>query len=551
MAATDRAGLLKALAGGGALALAGCMVGPNYSPPHPKLPAAYSEPAPAPAAGASEAALETWWTGFEDPALNRLIALALQRNRDLLSAESRIREARWERVVVGGALIPELDATAGVYRGRGSKNVTIPLGGLGGSGAGAEGGGAPGGGGGAASAPPSGRGLRTEQATGGQGGAGAAGGATTGASAAPPGGPNNPLGAGGFPGVTTNLFQAGFDATWEVDLFGGTRRALQAASASLEAAEDQARAVRVSLLAEVAEDYVQLRADQTREAIARRNLSDQENLLGIARDKFRAGMMTEDQVAAQEEQVDTTRAALPAIEAAEHAARHALAFLLDEDPGELAADLGPPGALPRLPAPLPAGLPSDLLRRRPDIWQAERELAAATAEVGEAVAQLFPRFSLTGSFGWDSSTLKALPDWSSRYYSISPGIDWPVLNWAALRAEVRVQNEAEEQAFLAYRTAVAQALEEVENALVQYEMDRERRSALAAAVAASRRELTVARQSYANGLADITRTLDAERAVLQSEDTLAQCDAALRTDLIALYKALGGGWAFPAPRTGV
>ncbi|MGH7995244.1 MAG: efflux transporter outer membrane subunit [Opitutaceae bacterium] len=519
-------------AAGFAAVLGGCMVGPHYHAPQPKLPPSYSEAKPA--ASESPEALETWWTTFHDPTLDSLIERALRNNRDLQVAASRIREARWERVVAAGGLLPNLDATGGYDRGLGSKNVVLPFGaGAGGTGSG-----------GARSDPPSGPGLRPQEVPGSSGGSGSAGGAASGGSSAvPPGGPNNPLGEGGFPGITTSLYQAGFDASWELDLFGGARRAVQAADATIAAAQDQASAVRVSLLAEVAETYVQLRAEQTRERLAKRDLKDEEELLSIARDKFRAGLMTEDLVAQQEAQVDATKATLPPLVASEHASRHALAFLLDENPGALDAELGPAKPLPALPDALPVGLPSDLLRRRPDIRQAERQLAAATAEVGEAVARLFPSFSLTGTFGWDSSALKSLPDWASHYYSISPGIDWPLLDWKQLRAAVHIQSEAQQQAFLAYRTSVAQALRDVEDALVQYESDRTRRQALAAAAAASRRALTVARQTYANGLSNVLATLDAERTLVQSEDALSQGDAALRTDLIALYKALGGGWS--------
>ena len=518
----------------------GCMVGPNYHPPRTKLPADYTEAKPP--ASVSSAALKKWWTYFHDDTLTSLEERALQNNRDLQIAISRLREARWEEVEVSGSLLPQADVTAGYFRGRGSKNVILPFGGKpGGNASGAAGSSASPSSGDSPSSPHF-RPLQVPAASGAnQPGAGSAPGGS--AAGVPPGGPGNPLGAGGFPGATTNLFQAGFDVAWEIDLFGGTRRSVEAAEANIGAAAEGVRAVQVSLLAEVASTYVELRSQQRHEEIARRNLRDQDELLALARDKYKAGFMTEEQVAQQQAEVDQTQAMLPEFFAAEHAARHALAYLLGVEPAELNRELAGAKALPDLPAALPVGLPSELLRRRPDIRQAERELAAATAEVGVAVARFFPRFSLTGTAGWDSSTIKALPDWASHYYSISPGIDWPILNWSRLQAAVHAQTEAQKQALLTYENVVAQALREVEDALVQYEAEKERHRALADAVQASHRALAVARQTYANGLADELATIDAERTVFQAEDALTQSDARLRTDLIALYKALGGGWA--------
>lgn len=376
------------------------------------------------------------------------------------------------------------------------------------------------------------------------GGGGSAGSAGS-SSSLPPGGPNSPFGEGGLPGVTTNLYQIGFDAVWQVDVFGGTRRQIEAAVAEAEASAEGARAVRVTLLAEVATTYFQLRAAQEREGVARRNLDVERQTWKIASDKFQAQMGDEAQVAEQAAQVQATEATLPPLLAMERSAEHALAYLVAADPTALAAELSPSKGLPAPPADLPVGVPSDLLRRRPDIRQAERMLAAANAAVGVATAQLFPQFSITGSLGLDSSDLKHLPEWSSRYYSIAPGIRWPILDWTRLRAAIRVENEEQAQARLAYETAVAQALKEVEDALVQYEAEKGRQAALAEATRQSVRARDVSAQIYAQGLADQLATLQAERDLLQAQDALAQSDAGLRLDLVTLYKALGGGWDLP------
>jgi NodT family efflux transporter outer membrane factor (OMF) lipoprotein len=249
-------------------------------------------------------------------------------------------------------------------------------------------------------------------------------------------------------------------------------------------------------------------------------------------------------------QLRTTEATLPALDSAARTTEHELAFLLGQEPGSLAGELETPGRPAVIPPAIPIGIPSELLRRRPDVRQAERQLAEATANVGVATAALFPQFSLTGLFGLDSSDVKHLPEWSSRYFSISPGIQWPLLDWSRLHAAIRAQNELQEQALLGYRTAVAQALKDVEDALVQYQNERARRLALAQAAGAARRSLLVARQTYSSGLADQLSALVAESQLLQAEDAAAQSEASLRSDLVALYKALGGGWRVDDPARG-
>jgi len=526
------------------LVLAGCTVGPNYTEPSPSLGTAYGEVRQAPSSPGGKMAdgrivpvadaPERWWALFEDPELNALVDRALKDNRDLKQAVLRIRQARAERAMIGATLLPEVDTTAGYQRGRGSQNVILPLGGSGSGGSGATSGtGTPSS---AKSAAPLGHSQAVSEA------GGSAPALPSSSSAAPPGGPASPLGEGGLPGATTNLFQAGFDATWELDFFGVTRRAVEAANAEVDAATEAGRSIAVTLLAEVATTYMEVRADQTRMALARRNLSSQRETWEVLKDRARTGFATDLDVAQQAALVATTEAILPSLEMADREAVHALAFMMGADPNALDAELGRPAALPPLPPAVPVGVPSDLLRRRPDVRQAERQLAAATAEVAIARGQLFPQFSLTGAVGLDSSTPKTLLDWSSRYYSISPGVRWPILDWGRVRAGIRVQNELQEQAFVAYQTAVAQALRDVEDSLVRYQGEQTRMEALTRAVSESREARDSAHAELLEGLVDERLTLEADRAVLQNEDALAQSQAMIRTDLISLYKALGGGW---------
>jgi len=514
-------------------AAAGCTVGPTYHPPAPNVPAQYSGAAPA---GQS---LERWWTVFGDPELQALVERGLRNNRDLQTALSRVRVAREQRTIAAASLIPNLDATSGYNRSLGSSNVILPLSSLAGSSSGSSGSG----GSTSKSSATTGRAVSPELASGSDGGGtGSSPAGRGGTGAGQPGGPASPFGEGGLPGVTTNLYQAGFDAVWEIDVFGGTRRQIEAATAEAGAAEEAARAARVSLVAEIAENYFQMRAAQLRVLIARRNFTSQQSTLQIADDKFKSGLGDEANVARLTAQLRTTQAGIPALQTQEATSRHQIEHLVGEFPDVLRSELESPLELQPLPPTLPAGVPSDLLRRRPDIRQAERELAAATAEIGVATAQLFPQFSLTGSAGLDSSTLKNLPDWSSRYYSIAPGIRWPILEWGRLHAQVRVENEQQQQSLLAYQNAVALALKDVEDALVRYRAEMERHAALASAVEQSQRAEMLESQTYASGLSDELATLDADRTVYQSQDALAQSDVALRTDLVSLYKALGGGW---------
>jgi NodT family efflux transporter outer membrane factor (OMF) lipoprotein len=338
------------------------------------------------------------------------------------------------------------------------------------------------------------------------------------------------------------LYQVGFDSLWEIDIFGGTRRAIQAADASVGAAEEARRTVLVSLLAEVASTYLDLRSQQQQLAIARQNLQAQRETLSITDAKLKSGFATDLDLSRQAAEVALTAATIPALESAERDAAHTLAFLVGAEPTALVAELAKESQLPPAPPEIPVGVPSDLLRRRPDVRQAERQIAVATAEVGVATADLFPKFDLTAAFGLTSTTAKHLADWPSRYLTVSPAMSWPVLDWGRVRSQIRVQNEMQQQAMLNYENAVAQALKDVEDALVHYQKEQVRRLALADAVSASRRASDLARDQYSHGLVDQLVLLDAQRQLLSAESELTQSEGTVRTNVVALYKALGGGW---------
>lgn len=343
-------------------------------------------------------------------------------------------------------------------------------------------------------------------------------------------------------GHEQDLFQAGFDASWEIDVFGGVRRDIEAADADLAAAVEDRRQVAVSLLAEVARNYVELRCAQRQIAIAHANLDAQKGTLDLTRTRLQAGMVSDLDVARAEAQVQTTASQIPTLESSTRQSIHSLSILLGQEPTSLAPELVDPQPIPKLPPQVPIGLPSDLLRRRPDVRRAERQLAAATARIGVATADLFPHFSLTGSLGLESSKLKSLPDYDSRYWSIGPSVSWPILDFGRVRNNVAVQNAREEQAVALYEQVVLTSLREVEDALVLFGREQSRRKSLAAAVAANQRAVNLATQLYEQGRADFLTVLDAQRNLFASQDALVLSDRTVSVNLVSLYKALGGGW---------
>jgi multidrug efflux system outer membrane protein len=349
-------------------------------------------------------------------------------------------------------------------------------------------------------------------------------------------------GPGGAPGTESDLYRAGFDASWEIDVFGGVRRNVEAADADIAASIEDRRDVLVTLLAEVAQNYVELRGFQRQIAIAQANLQTQRDTLQITRTRLEAGIASDLDVAQAEAQVQTTESQIPALESTSRQSIHALSVLLAQAPTSLAEELSSDSPIPVAPAEVPIGLPSDLLRRRPDIRRAERELAAATARIGVATADLFPRFSLTGSLGLESSHFSDIGDYSSRFWSVGPSVSWPILDFGRIRSNIAVENAREEQAFAFYEQTVLTSLREVEDALVAFVQEQARRRTLSGAVDSNRRAVDLATQLYQQGLSDFLSVLQAQRDLYETEDALVQSDRAVTTNLVSLYKALGGGW---------
>jgi NodT family efflux transporter outer membrane factor (OMF) lipoprotein len=475
-----------------ALALSACAVGPDFKRPAPDLPPAWSATAQADAAktGATTAppTAEAWWTGFHDPELASLVDRAFSANLDLREAFARIAEARASRDVAAAGRWPQLTGNFGLTTNRLSDTTA------------------------------------------------------TGAVFTSIGKFNIP----GFPSVAFPnpypQYQLGFDASWEADLFGRVRRSIEAARADAQASAEAAQDVKLSVAAEVAQTYFDLRAAQLRRQITAQSIAAARDLLDLARQRRAAGLSSEVDVSNAGAQAASEEAELPLLDRQITQDVNALSRLIDREPDALRAELDKAEPLPAAPPQIPLGLPADLARRRPDVREAEARLHAATARVGVATAQLFPNLTISGPAGLQSRSISTLADWASRFYTFGPTLQVPVFEGGRLRAGVRLQDAEAKEAALAYRSAVLSAMHDVEGALAAYAADGDRRRALEETVARNRDARDLARQRYASGLGSFIDVLDAERTLLQNQLAETQASQAAAIDLVALYKALGGGW---------
>jgi multidrug efflux system outer membrane protein len=483
-----------------AITLGGCMITPRSRTSELSVPATWSatpeaqtgKEARAPAIRPI-AELTRWWTTLNDPILHSLIDRAISANLDVREAEARVREARAARVVTAADGWPLIDISGSYARSRRSESVISSPSGIGGGGTGG--------------------------------------------------------GSGSFFGFSgeQEFFQTNFDASWELDVFGRVRWSVAAAEADIAAAEENRRDVLVTLLADVAREYVELRGFQYRLAIAHENIQAQQESVEITQARFQAGSTSALDVAEAVALLANTRAQVPTLESGARQSIHGLSVLLGQGPAALLEELSPVTPIPAAVLNGTVGLPSELLRRRPDVRRAERELAATTARIGAAAADLFPRFSLTGIFGLQSLDLSDLAEWPSRFWTTGAAISWPVFDAGRIRANIQVQDARQEQALARYERTILRSLEEVENALVGYAREQERRSLLVEAVQADREALELANERYTAGLTDFLNVILAQRALYVSQDALAQSEIAVIVNLIALYKALGGGWEVYAP----
>jgi NodT family efflux transporter outer membrane factor (OMF) lipoprotein len=348
-------------------------------------------------------------------------------------------------------------------------------------------------------------------------------------------------------GSERKLYAVGFDAAWELDVFGGKKRAVEAAEAGLQASEEDLRDVLVSLLAEVALNYVDLRSFQTRLSIAEASLEAQKETYNITRWRRQAGLTTQLDVEQAKYSLEQTRAQIPGLQTGFEQAENRLAVLIGKHPGALKDALAERKAVPVTPLEVAVGVPADVLRRRPDVRRAERRLAAQTAQIGVATADLYPKFSLLGSIGLEALSPGNLFLASSRTHGIGATVNWPLFDAGAIRSSIEVQSALQEQALIRYESTVLTALEDVENALVAYAKEQSRRQSLTEATGAARRAFELAQKQYSSGLIEFSNVLIAQRSLLSLQDQLAVSEGGVTSNLIALYKSLGGGWTSLMP----
>ncbi|MEO1082660.1 MAG: efflux transporter outer membrane subunit, partial [Acidobacteriota bacterium] len=469
------------------LVLGGCTVGPDYAPPKPTslpgagAPAFSSAPAADPSTAGDDAAPGpdgAWWSVLGDPWLDQLVAEALRQNLDLEAARARLRRADAARRGVSSQGLPSLGGSASAERSRASETT-----------------------------------------------------------------PEGALAAAGLADLTQDRYGSFLSASWEVDLFGAVRRRTEAAVARVGEAEAAVAGVRLGLIAEVARTYVELRGAQRRLALAERSVDLQAQTARRVEDLHRVGLGSRLDAERARALVAGTRARLAPLRTSVRFAVHRLLVLTGRPPASLDGHLGlRPSALAEPPDLVPTGLPSELLRRRPDVLAAERRLAAATAEVGAATADRYPRFFLTGAGGFDSTSFSDLFESASRSWRLGPSIRWPIFQGGRLRAGVDAAEAGRAQAAAEYRQAVLLAVEDVENALVAYGEEELRRRALADAADASARATELALVVYDRGLESFLTVLDAERTQVELDDQLAASETGVLLRLVQLYAALGGGW---------
>jgi NodT family efflux transporter outer membrane factor (OMF) lipoprotein len=487
------------------LAAAGCTVGPDFKAPDAGAPGGWFASRPAPVPVHSEPVAEPidpkWWNLFGDPQLTALEDRVAAQNLDVRVATIKLAESRAQRGVVAAAQFPTLGGNASYEREKASNNGIFGL--VGSQAAGSE-----------------------ASGTGGS------------------------FGAGGI--TSTNLapfdlYQYGLDATWELDLWGKVRRSVESADASIDASKEAQRDTLLSSLAEVARDYVDLRGAQLREHIAEDNLKSAQDSLRLTQERASGGLTTDLDVANAAAQVRTTAAEIPPIQQEEARLINALSLLLGQPPNALRAELAQPKPVPPVPPRVPIGVPSELARRRPDVRQAEAQLHAATANVGVAVANFYPSVTLGGSVGIQALQATNLWTLNSRQYSLGPSISIPIFEGGQLKSMLQLNEASEQQAAVDYQRIVLAAWHDVDNALTAYQDTQRRRDELVQAVAQNQRALGLARSRYAEGVSDFLEVLDAQTRLLSNQQQLAIATTNVSDNLVALYKALGGGWETAYP----
>ncbi len=475
---------------------------------------------------ANEPVDPAWWKVFNDPVLTGLEERAARSNLDVRLATVRLQESRSQFRITAAPEFPDVNANGSYTREKISDRGVIGLLGSGSSSGGS-------GTGNTASTP----------GTGSNGLSGTSGGI-----------PTTVTSSGGGPGShlpSFNLFQSGFDSSWELDFWGRVRRQVEAANATLLASAESRRNSLVTVLAELARDYLQLRGQQRDLQITQQTLASERDSLRVTQERQRGGLGTGLDVANAEAQVATTSAQIPQQQQQIAASINAISLLLGEPPNALAAQLSTPEPVPPTPPVVPVGIPSELAERRPDVRQAEAQLHSATADIGAAEADFFPRVTLSGSVGVQALQFKNLGNigaFGALQYSGGPSITIPVFQGGQLKFTLELRKAQQQEAAVQYQQTVLQAFHDVDNALTAYSTEQQRLDQLSHAVAQSRQAFGLARQQYVQGLSTFLDVLTAQRTELESEEAFADSTTTVSTNLVQLYKALGGGWENDFPR---
>ena len=436
-------------------------------------------------AGSDDAANEAaaydpqWWRSFGDPVLDRLVTRAAADNLELAAAAARVRQARAQRRAARSTLFPSIGGEASYTNYQLSKNG------------------------------PGITGDAVEQ---------------------------------GLTERDDSFYTAGFDAAYEIDIFGGNRRRRESAAAGEQLALERRRGVMLTVVAEVAREYMELRGAQKRLAITEKNAALQRDLTALVERKYRAGLSRELDVVRARSQTRVVEALVPALRSQIRGSAYRLGVLTGQPPEALLEELLTSNPIPGAPEIVPVGLRSELLRRRPDVRAAERALAQASAEIGVATAEMFPKFVLAGDVAWESVDRGDWFDEDSQRWSLVPFVDWRIFEGGRLRAQVEFAEAISEEQAALYEQTVLAALADAEAALVSYGEERRTRRTLDEASAASERAAELARRLYDIGLSDFLDVLDAERRLVEVQDRQVQSETQVAVRLVGLYKALGGGW---------
>jgi NodT family efflux transporter outer membrane factor (OMF) lipoprotein len=485
------------------LLLAGCTAGPNFETPEWLSPASWfatkAEPIQrAPSMPAAEPIDPEWWNLFKDPQLTALEKRIAGENLDVQVATVRLAESRAQLGIVGAAQFPNLNAN-GSYTRQKASDVGV-----------------------FANAP---------NALGANGASG-----------------SNAGGRRSAPINAFDVYQVGFDAAWEIDLWGRVRRSVESAGSSVEASAEARRDTLLSNLAELARDYIQLRGVQALLRIAQDNVRTSQQSLQLTQQRAAGGVTTDLDVANAAAQLRTTAAEIPRLQQRESEFINAISLLLGQPTNALQAELIEAKPVPPLPPRIPVGLPSELARRRPDIRQAEAQLHAATADIGVAVANFYPSVKLSGSLGLQSIQPWQMFNLNARDYAVGPGITIPIFEGGRLRATLALRQSQQQEAAINYQKTVLTAWHEVDNALTAYQTEQARRDQLVQAVAQNQRALSLAQSRYQEGVADFLQVLTAQQNLLSTQQQLALTTTNVSANLVAVYKALGGGWETQMPR---